>query len=114
MAWMRGVDHCSAAVRLRDADPTELTGRARGAGYGPVAMGPSGDSDELVGVLGAVADAIAEILAASDDWGLAGTRPGQYVSDIAADAVAVEQLVAAGFGVLSEETGRHHPERAVT
>lgn len=68
----------------------------------------------MVAVLHEVADAVAAALGDLDDWGLAGTRAGQYRSDLAADAVAVERLVAAGFGVLSEETGRHHPERPTT
>src|SRR5690606_10284076 len=41
-------------------------------------------------------------------------RAGQYRSDLAADEVAVERLLAAGVGVLSEESGRHRPEREVT
>lgn len=68
----------------------------------------------MVAVLHEVADAVAAALGDLDDWGLAGTRAGQYRSDLAADAVAVERLVAAGFGVLSEETGRHHPDRPTT
>jgi fructose-1,6-bisphosphatase/inositol monophosphatase family enzyme len=47
------------------------------------------------------------------DWGLAGTRAGQYRSDIAADEVAITILERAGFGVLSEESGLHRGERAV-
>ena len=39
------------------------------------------------------------------DWGLAGTRPGQYRSDLVADAAAVRVLTEAGLGVLSEESG---------
>jgi fructose-1,6-bisphosphatase/inositol monophosphatase family enzyme len=65
------------------------------------------------GALEAAAEAIRAALDDLDDWGLAGTRPGQYHSDIAADAVAVELLTGFGYGVLSEETGRHHPEREV-
>lgn len=65
-------------------------------------------------VLDEAASAIGAALGALADWGLAGTRPGQYFSDLAADAAAVEVLVGHGLGVLSEETGRHHPERPVT
>ena len=65
-------------------------------------------------MLDETADAIRAALGALDDWGLAGTIPGQYRSDIAADAAAVELLIDRGLGVLSEETGRHHPERAIT
>ena len=43
----------------------------------------------------------------SSDWGLAGTRAGQYRSDLAADAAGLGVLERAGVGVLSEESGRH-------
>ena len=65
-------------------------------------------------MLDEAASAIRAALGTLDDWGLAGTKPGQYHSDLAADAAAVEVLLGHGYGVLSEETGRHHPERAVT
>jgi fructose-1,6-bisphosphatase/inositol monophosphatase family enzyme len=71
----------------------------------------------VVDIHAVLADAAAAVRAALgelDDWGLAGTRPGQYFSDIAADAAAVEVLVGHGFGVLSEETGRHHRDRPIT
>ena len=67
----------------------------------------------LLAVLNEVATAVHGALAALEDWGSAGTRPGQYFSDLAADEVAVRMLVGAGLGVLSEETGLHHPEREV-
>ena len=41
----------------------------------------------------------------SSDWGLAGTRDGQYRSDLVADAAALEVLDGAGLGVMSEESG---------
>jgi fructose-1,6-bisphosphatase/inositol monophosphatase family enzyme len=50
-------------------------------------------------------------LAGLADWGLAGVRPGQYRSDLVADAVAVDLLTRAGLGVLSEESGLHHADR---
>jgi len=65
-------------------------------------------------LLDEVAAAVAETLGALEDWGLAGTRPGQYRSDLAADEVGVQRLLDAGVGVLSEETGRHAPEREIT
>jgi len=58
--------------------------------------------------------AIGGALAATADWGEAGTRDGQHFSDLATDAAAVDVLTAAGLGVLSEESGRHHPDRAIT
>lgn len=42
-----------------------------------------------------------------------GDRVGQYRLDLDADAVVVPMLTAAGLGVLSEESGRHHPDRAI-
>lgn len=68
----------------------------------------------VLAVLAEAADAIAEALAATPDWGEAGTRPGQHHSDLAADAAAVAVLDAAGFGVLSEESGRRGVDRPVT
>jgi fructose-1,6-bisphosphatase/inositol monophosphatase family enzyme len=40
-----------------------------------------------------------------EDWGPAGTRPGQYRLDLAADGAAVPILLGAGLTVLSEESG---------
>lgn len=67
------------------------------------------DTDGLLEVLDEAAGAVADALAQLDDWGLAGTRPGQYRSDLAADAAAVAVLSAAGLGVLSEESGLSEP-----
>jgi fructose-1,6-bisphosphatase/inositol monophosphatase family enzyme len=71
-------------------------------------------SMDLLGVLAEASDAIREALGGIDDWGLTGTKPGEHHSDLAADAVAVAVLTGAGLGVLSEESGRHHPERPIT
>lgn len=68
----------------------------------------------MLAALADAADAVADALASTGDWGEAGTRPGQHHSDIAADAAALAVLDAAGFGVLSEESGRHRPERPMT
>ncbi|MEA2932209.1 MAG: monophosphatase [Actinomycetota bacterium] len=70
--------------------------------------------DRVLAVLNEAATAVGTALEALQDWGLAGTRAGQYRSDLLADEVALEVLLGAGLGVLSEETGLHHPERAVT
>jgi fructose-1,6-bisphosphatase/inositol monophosphatase family enzyme len=69
------------------------------------------ESDDLFAVLREAASAVATTLSGLDDWGLAGTRPGQYRSDLAADRVAVEVLTRAGLGVLSEESGVHNGDR---
>lgn len=57
----------------------------------------------VVGALGTVTDRRGK-----------GEREGQYALDLATDAVAVDILTAAGVGVLSEESGVHHPGRAIT
>ena len=72
------------------------------------------DDDRLVALLHDTASAVRGVLGDLDDWGLAGTRAGQYRSDLAADAAALAVLGAAGVGVLSEESGRHRPEAALT
>jgi myo-inositol-1(or 4)-monophosphatase len=67
-------------------------------------------------LLGALHDAATAVRSALDglaDWGVAGTRAGQYKSDLVADEAAVAILLAAGVGVLSEESGAHAPGRDV-
>jgi fructose-1,6-bisphosphatase/inositol monophosphatase family enzyme len=72
------------------------------------------DDDDLMGVLDATVEAVWTALAAVTDWRPTTERPSQYAIDVAADEAAVRVLVDAGLGVLSEETGRHHPGRPVT
>jgi fructose-1,6-bisphosphatase/inositol monophosphatase family enzyme len=67
----------------------------------------------LLGVLHDAATAVRAALDGLADWGSAGTRPGQYKSDLAADEAAVTLLLAAGVGVMSEESGRHEADRDV-
>lgn len=69
--------------------------------------------DELLGTLHDAATAVQDALAGLGDWGLAGTREGQYRSDLAADAAAKSVLIGAGLGVLSEESGLEGGERDV-
>ena len=73
---------------------------------------PSSD-DRLIELLHEAAIAIRAALDGLDDWGPAGTRAGQYLSDLAADAAALEVLDAGGVGVLSEESGLHAADRPV-
>jgi len=47
------------------------------------------------------------------DWGLAGTRAGQYRCDLAADDAALAVLDRAHVGVFSEESGLQHGDRSV-
>ena len=71
------------------------------------------DDDSLMARLDEAAEAVHAALSQLDDWSLAGTRAGQYRSDLAADAAALEVLEAAGLGVLSEESGLHRPDAEV-
>jgi myo-inositol-1(or 4)-monophosphatase len=71
-------------------------------------------SDGVLDVLHRVASEIGRRLEGLEDWGLAGTREGQYRSDLLADRVALDLFEEAGFGALSEESGIHHPERPIT
>jgi len=61
--------------------------------------------------LSAAAYAVARAVAGVGDWSRPGGRPGQYEIDIAADAAALDVLVGAGFGVLSEESGLTEGDR---
>ena len=69
------------------------------------------DDDALLALLHESVDAVSAVLAVLEDWGSAGTRPGQYHSDLVADAAAVAVLEGAGLGVLSEESGLHGEDR---
>jgi fructose-1,6-bisphosphatase/inositol monophosphatase family enzyme len=70
--------------------------------------------DDLLEVLSRAAEAVGSALGDVTDWGLSGTVPGQYRSDLAADDAAVSVLLDSGLGVLSEESGRHDPDRPIT
>lgn len=61
----------------------------------------------LLELLHDTATAVRAALDTVTDWGLAGTRQGQHLSDIAADEAALEFLRKAGVGILSEESGPH-------
>jgi myo-inositol-1(or 4)-monophosphatase len=64
-------------------------------------------------VLHDAASAVASSLEGLGDWGLAGTRDGQYRSDLVADRAALDVIRRAGFGALSEESGIHDADRPV-
>lgn len=66
---------------------------------------PIVDGAAVIGVLEEAAQQVKAALEGLADWGLADTRPGQYRSDLAADAAAVRVLTGAGFSVMSEESG---------
>ena len=65
-------------------------------------------------VLDRTVSVIREALDIVDDWRPMTAKPTQYAIDVAADGPAVDLLAAAGLGVLSEESGLHHPERDIT
>ena len=63
------------------------------------------DDVRLLEVLDDAVAAVRAALDALEDWGPAGTKPGQYRLDLAADAAALPVLHGAGLAVLSEESG---------
>ncbi len=67
----------------------------------------------VLDVLHEIATAVANSLDGLDDWGLAGTREGQYRSDLIADRAALDVIDRAGFAALSEESGLHDVEREI-
>jgi myo-inositol-1(or 4)-monophosphatase len=68
--------------------------------------------DAAIDAFDRAAAAVAGVLAATTDWGASGLRDGQYAVDLAADAACLGVLSAAGFRVLSEESGLTGPHGA--
>ena len=64
----------------------------------------SADRD-IIGFLHDVADAAADTIDEVSNWDFSGERDGQYSADVVVDDVVVAMLEAAGFDVLSEESG---------
>ncbi len=74
------------------------------------------DDARLERLLRSAALAVEEVLAdyPADERERRGSgHADQYDFDVRADAAAVAVLVAGGVGVLSEESGIHHPERSI-
>ncbi len=67
--------------------------------------------EALLDLLREAASAVGKALEAVDDWGPSGRRLGQYSLDLVADEAALGVLSGADIGVMSEESGFHHPER---
>jgi myo-inositol-1(or 4)-monophosphatase len=67
------------------------------------------DEVRLLQVLDDAVRAVRSALDDLDEWGPAGTKPGQYRLDLAADAAALPILHGAGLAVLSEESGLTGP-----
>lgn len=69
--------------------------------------------DLLLEALHDAATAVRSALDGLHDWGDAGTRTGQYHSDLAADEAALAVLERAGLGAMSEESGLHDADREI-
>jgi len=63
------------------------------------------DRDQILDLFDDMADEISQALPGLADWGLSGERATQYHHDVLADEIIVSRLLAAGFSVLSEESG---------
>ena len=64
---------------------------------------------DVLALFASICDRTSTVLAGTTDWGESGRRAGQYRVDLDVDDVCVEPLLAAGFSVLSEESGVQHP-----
>lgn len=64
---------------------------------------------DILELFGSIADATTAVFRSTTDWSESGRRPGQYLIDLDVDDVCVAPLVAAGYSVLSEESGQQHP-----
>lgn len=69
--------------------------------------------EQILSVFERVTAAIRVAFESDESRGPSGQRATQYTHDVASDAVGVEMLVDAGFGVFSEESGLHHLEREI-
>jgi len=81
-----------------DVDPT----KGNDASFIPAA------AQKVLDLFGSISDRAAAVLGANADWGESGRREGQYAIDLDVDEVCVHPLLAAGFDVLSEESGLQH------
>ena len=71
------------------------------------------DDSGLLALLHEAARAVRASLDKLDDWGLAGTRAGQYTCDLVADQAVLDVLLTRDLGVLSEESGGSYLDRDV-
>ena len=67
-------------------------------------------ADAVMEVFERAADAVAEVLASTSDWGPSGLRHSQYAFDVTADDACRAVLHGAGLAVLSEESGATAPD----
>lgn len=66
------------------------------------------DSESVLSLFASICGRTRAAVASNRDWAESGSRPGQYNVDLEVDALCVEPLLAAGFDVLSEESGLQH------
>jgi len=64
---------------------------------------------DILDLFSSICDDTTAVLRSTTDWGESGRRPGQYLIDLDVDDVCVAPLTAAGYSVLSEESGLQHP-----
>jgi len=62
------------------------------------------DPKKILSDLNKTVDQILISFDALEDWGPSGNRPDQYNSDVVADQVIADSLVASGYRILSEES----------
>ena len=62
------------------------------------------DPKKILSDLNKTVDQILISFEALEDWGPSGNRPDQYSSDVVADQVIADSLVASGYRILSEES----------
>jgi fructose-1,6-bisphosphatase/inositol monophosphatase family enzyme len=70
-------------------------------------------NEALLQLLDDAATAVHAAVGDLADWGLAGTRAGQYKCDLAADAAVLDVLGRDPVGILSEESGLANAERDI-
>jgi fructose-1,6-bisphosphatase/inositol monophosphatase family enzyme len=104
--------YVSSDVDNRHSGNPNLSMGLPGSGTVPV-VPVARSAAETLAVLHEVVTAVARSLDGLDDWGPAGTREGQYRSDLVADGAALAVIDRAGLGVLSEESGPHAVDRPV-
>jgi myo-inositol-1(or 4)-monophosphatase len=69
-----------------------------------------GNPSDVIETFASASRAVADVLAATTDWGASGIRDGQYAVDLRADRACLEVLYGAGLRVLSEESGITGPD----
>jgi fructose-1,6-bisphosphatase/inositol monophosphatase family enzyme len=67
------------------------------------------NDDAVLDLFASICERTSEVVSATTDWGESGRRAGQYLVDLDVDEVCVAPLLAAGYSVLSEESGVQHP-----